>query len=198
MSSNTEASSTTASADTLSDQERLERLEKAGKLNRILIFALAGTLAATLIAWLLIALLGGAPEEDEPAASQASVQALQQELGALQLQIGTLQQQLQDQQKLIVMVQQQKQKPTSTPATPATSENDKETVSIVAKTLIGQERNYQESLTALTSGMRDLARMIAGSRSWLAFYEESLAKPMADSQARVKALQAWEAKTAKP
>lgn len=198
MSSDTATDTDVTGDEPLDDQERIERLEKAGKLNRILIFALAGTLVATLIAWLLIALLGSTPEEDEPAASLASVQALQQELGALQLQIGTLQQQLQEQQKLIVMVQQQKPKPASTPATPAASENDKETVSMVAKTLIGQERNYQESLTALTSGMRDLARMIAGSRSWLAFYEESLAKPMADSQARVKALQAWEEKTAKP
>lgn len=198
MSSDTATDTDATGDEPLDDQQRIERLEKAGKLNRILIFALAGVLLLTLLAWLLIALLGSTPEEDEPAASQASVQALQQELGALQLQIGTLQQQLQEQQKLIVMVQQQKPKPASVAPTAEASQNDNETVSIVAKTLIGQERNYQESLTALTSGMRDLARMIAGSRSWLAFYEESLAKPMADSQARVKALQAWEEKTAKP
>ncbi|WP_068828444.1 hypothetical protein [Pseudomonas sp. BMS12] len=197
MSSDTATDTDATGDEPLDDQQRIERLEKAGKLNRILIFALAGVLLLTLLAWLLIALLGSTPEEDEPAASQASVQALQQELGALQLQVGTLQQQLQEQQKLIVMVQQQMPKPASVAPTAEASQNERETVSMVAKTLIGQEHNYQESLSALKVGMRDLARMIAGSRSWLAFYEESLAKPMADSQARVKALQAWEAKQTK-
>ena len=41
--------------------------------------------------------------------------------------------------------------------------------------------------------MRELAGMTPGSRSWLDYYEESLAKPMADSQARVKALEKWSA-----
>lgn len=198
MSSDSEASSAAVSEDILSDQERIERLEKAGKLNRLLIFALAGTLLLNLIAWVLVSVLSGSggPDEEtlEALASRASVESLQKELGAMQLQVGGLQQQLQDQQKLIVMAQQQKPKAANAAPAPVVSENDKETVSMVAKTLIGQERNYQESLSALKVGMRDLARMIAGSRSWLAFYEESLAKPMADSQARIKALQAWEAK----
>ncbi len=190
-SNESDTSSEILSASTLSEEQRIEQLEKAGKLNRLLIYALAAALVLSLLAGLMMSLLRVAPEEHEPAASQASVQALQKELGALQLQTETLQQQLQNQQKLIVMIQQQK--PVSAPPAPKVKANnsDKETVLMVTRTLIGQERNYQESLKALNIGMRDLAKMIAGSRSWLAFYQESLAKPMADSQARVKALQKW-------
>ena len=43
-----------------------------------------------------------------------------------------------------------------------------------------------------------IAFMTPGSRSWLDFYEESLAKPMADSQARVKALQQWSGEQSAP
>ena len=62
---------------------------------------------------------------------------------------------------------------------------------MLARTLIGQERSYQSSIAALKLGMRDLAGMIAGSRSWLEDYEAELNKPLAESQARIKALQRW-------
>ncbi|MNG28117.1 hypothetical protein D3C84_1133340 [compost metagenome] len=39
--------------------------------------------------------------------------------------------------------------------------------------------------------MRDLAGMIAGSRSWLDDYNEALDKSLAESQARVEQLQQW-------
>jgi hypothetical protein len=41
--------------------------------------------------------------------------------------------------------------------------------------------------------MRDLAGMIAGSRSWLEDYQEALDKPLNESRARVKELQQWSA-----
>ncbi|WP_137971696.1 hypothetical protein [Pseudomonas sp. F(2018)] len=198
MSSDTEAVSTD---ELLTDQQRIEKLEKAGKLNRLLIFGLAGALLLTLLTWLLVALLSSSAEEaaedQAQLASLASVEALQKELGALQLQIAPLQQQIKDQQKLILLqAQQQIAAPTEAEAPAAASETreqDRENVRMVARTLIGQENNYQQTLTALKEGMRELAGMTPGSRSWLEFYEESLAKPMADSQARVKALQKWSA-----
>jgi hypothetical protein len=198
MSSDTEAVSTD---ELLTDQQRIEKLEKAGKLNRLLIFGLAGALLLTLLSWLLVALLSSSAEEEKEdqaqLASLASVEALQKELGALQLQIAPLQQQIKDQQKLILLQAQQQIAPPTEAEAPANAteprEQDRENVRMLARTLIGQEHNYQHTLNALKEGMRELAGMTPGSRSWLDFYEESLAKPMADSQARVKALQKWSA-----
>lgn len=197
MSSDTEAVST---EEVLTDQQRIEKLEKAARLNRLLIFALGGALLLTLIAWLLVALLGSSKaeekaEEQAQLASMASVEVLQKEVAALQLQAGTLQQLLKDQQKLMLAQAQQQMAPSSSteapPAAEEAREQDRENVRMLARTLIGQENNYQHTLNALKEGMRELAGMTPGSRSWLVFYEESLAKPMADSQARVKALQKW-------
>lgn len=197
---------TTGSEESLSDAQRIARLEQAGKLNRLLIFGLAGALLLNLIAWVLVAALGGKAELDEEEraalASRASVDALQKEVGALQLQGDSLQQQLKDQQRLMLLLQKQA---TAAPAAAAASaapatdgeERYKAQVQMLARTLIGQEHNYQQSLQALKEGMRELAGMTPGSRSWLEFYESSLAKPMADSQARVKALQAWSGEQAR-
>ncbi|SIQ10403.1 hypothetical protein [Aquipseudomonas alcaligenes] len=181
-------------------------LGKAAKVNRLLLYGLAGTLVLNLIAWILVFVLGGSSEPDEETlaalASKASVEALQKEVAALQLQIAPLQQQIKDQQRLIGLLSQQSQKPAQQPAAEGggdskamaeLQERSKENVRMLARTLIGQERNYQQSLAALKEGMRELAGMTAGSRSWLEFYEEALDKPMSDSQARVKALEKWSA-----
>ena len=161
---------------------------------------MAGALLLTLLTWLLVALLSSSAEEkaedQAQLASLASVEALQKELGALQLLIAPLQQQVKDQQKLILLQAQQQTGVASgaaPEAAPVVREQDHENVRMVARTLIGQENNYQHTLNALKEGMRELAGMTPGSRSWLDFYEESLAKPMADSQARVKALEKWSA-----
>lgn len=196
--------SDTAGTDVPSDQ-RIEQLERAGRLNRLLIFGLAGALLFNLIAWVLVAVLGssGGADADEQAAmaSMASVEALQKEIGALQLQIAPLQQQIKDQQKLILLQAQQQVAPIPEAAPEQGAEprrQDRDNVRMVARTLIGQEHNYQHTLNALKNGMRELAGMTPGSRSWLDFYEESLAKPMADSQARVKALQQWSGEQTTP
>lgn len=187
-----------------SDQQRLDQLERAGKLDRLLIYALAGALLLNLLGWIVVAALGGSAELDEETqaalASRASVELLQKEVAALQLQISPLQQQLKDQQKLILMLSQQQRQPATQDEPPQaadTRERDQENVRMLARTLIGQERNYQQTLVALKEGMRELAGMTPGSRSWLDYYEESLAKPMADSQARIKALEKWSGEQAK-
>lgn len=182
-----------ADAEVMDDLQRIELLEKAGKLNRLLIYALGGALALVLLAGLLLALLapGDAKKTEKTHPSEANTQALQKEVGALQLQVDSLQKQLQDQQKLLLLQQKTALTPAPAPAAPQTSSKDRETLQLVARTLIGQERNYQSSIAALKLGMRDLAGMIAGSRSWLEDYEAELNKPLAESQARVKALQRW-------
>lgn len=182
-----------AAAEVMDDLQRIERLEKAGKLNRLLIYALGGILSLVLLVGLAVALLAPGAEKkvEKPHPSEANAMALQKEVGALQLQVDSLQKQLQDQQKLLLLQQKTALTPAPAPAAPQTSNRDRETQQMVARTLIGQERSYQSSIAALKLGMRDLAGMIAGSRSWLEDYDAELNKPLAESQARVKVLQRW-------
>lgn len=179
----------------LSDLQRIELLEKSAKLNRRLIYALGGGLLLALLGLLLLGLFGGGEEAAEQGASQASVAALEKKLVSLDQQVATLKQQAQNQQKLFDLLKGGLPAAVSPPpvagATPSAAE--RATVQQVAKTLIGQERSYQESLAALKLGMRDLAGMIAGSRSWLEDYQEALDKPLNESRARVKELQQWSA-----
>lgn len=59
----------------------------------------------------------------------------------------------------------------------------------VFKTLFfEQEENYQLHLGALKQGMRDLAHMVPGSRTWLEIYNEKMDAALARSEARMKKL----------
>lgn len=187
------------SIEVLTDQQRIELLEKTGKLNRLLIYGLGGGLVLALLAILLVGLLGGGGGEEEEAEkgpSLASVKALEERLASLEQQVAPLKQQVQNQQALFNLLKGGLPAPAATPA-PATtasadtSKSEREIKLMVARTLIGQEQSYQKTITALKGGMRDLAGMIAGSRSWLEDYESDLNKPLAESQARAKALQQW-------
>lgn len=185
----------------LGNDERLAQLEKTGRRNRLLIFGLAGALLLNLLAWVLVVVFGNqvemSGEETNALASLASVEALQKEVAALQLQIEPLQQQIKDQQNMILMqAKQQTESARRLAAQPKDNsrEQSQENIRMVARTLIGQENNYQHTLAALKNGMQELAEMTPGSRSWLDFYTRSLNGPLADSQARVKALQNWEAR----
>ncbi len=64
----------------------------------------------------------------------------------------------------------------------------------MGRTLLGQEQSYQQSLAALKNGMRDLADMVPGSRSWLDDYNEEIDKAVNASMQRVKAIQQWGSK----
>ncbi|MBB2497166.1 hypothetical protein [Aquipseudomonas ullengensis] len=188
--------STTSVNEILGDQQRIELLEKSAKLNRLLIFGLAGGLVLLLLVVVLIAVFSGGsdePEKPEAVASEASVVALEKRLVAVEQQVAAFQQQLKNQQSLIALAQSSPPAPATTtpPAAAAPSRPDRATIQQVASVLIGQEQNYQQSITALKNGMRDLAGMIAGSRSWLEDYEADLNKPLSESQTRVKALQQW-------
>lgn len=50
--------------------------------------------------------------------------------------------------------------------------------------MLEQEQSHQRYLETLKQGMRDLARMVPGSRTWLEIYNEQLDEVMAASQAR--------------
>src|SRR5690606_31263034 len=96
----------------------------------------------------------------DDSANQQSVVELQQEVAGLEQQLASLKQQLASQPA------------SATVSAPAPSTDDPAVVRQVATTLMGQERNFQQSLAALKLGMRDLAGMIPGSRSWLTHYHE--------------------------
>lgn len=59
--------------------------------------------------------------------------------------------------------------------------------------MLNQERSYQQHLTALKQGMRDLAKMLPGSRTWLEMYDEKMDLALAQSAARVQELVAIQA-----
>lgn len=55
--------------------------------------------------------------------------------------------------------------------------------------MMEQEQSYQRHLTALKQGMRDLARMTPGSRTWLDIYDEQMDQALAESRARMARLE---------
>lgn len=57
------------------------------------------------------------------------------------------------------------------------------------RTLLEQERHYQMHLTALKDGMRDLARMVPGSRTWLDMYNEQMDTALRHSRQRQERLE---------
>lgn len=54
--------------------------------------------------------------------------------------------------------------------------------------MIEQEESYQLHLNALKLGMKDLARMVPGSRTWLEVYDEQMDLALAQSKARMNKL----------
>jgi transcriptional regulator with AAA-type ATPase domain len=179
MSSETREESTEA----VSDEQRLDVLEKGQKLDRIILLALAAVLVVILASWLTSGLMSML-SEDEASVSASQVEAMQAKTLALEQQVVELQQQLSEQSALLTALQN---RPAAEPGQMNSGDNSALTKQLT-ETLIGQEQSFQQSLSALKAGMRDLAGMIAGSRSWLADYNEALDKQLAASQARVKRL----------
>ncbi|MDA7088337.1 hypothetical protein PH586_18280 [Pseudomonas sp. SA3-5] len=173
-----------SSSEPISADQRLELLEKGRRLDRILLIILAAVLVMTLASWLTTALLSPSGEQDASLVS-SQLQGLQEQTVALQTQVAELEQTLSQQGNQLSTLQSDK------PAVPLSSGDNRVVLQQVAQTLIGQEQSFQKSLAALKYGMRDLAGMIAGSRSWLSDYQEALDKQLGESQARVQQLQQW-------
>lgn len=173
-----------SSGEPISAEQRLELLEKGRRLDRILLFILAAVLAMTLASWLTIGLLSPSSEQAENNGAK-QIQSLQEQATALQKQLAELEQQVGQQGHQLSTLQSSK------PAAPLSSGDNRAVQQQVAQTLIGQEQSFQHSLAALKNGMRDLAGMIAGSRSWLSDYQEALDKQMGESQERAQRLQQW-------
>lgn len=197
MSSETpsEAESTTAAFDLApdSDEERLARLEKANRLNRLLIFGLALLLFIVLSSLATAAVVKMLADEPPPFDPEAFA-AVQQRAETLEKELASLKED-QKRQDALLKLAATAPPPAPTAAAPAAPPSqDIAALKLMGRTLLGQEQSFQQSLQALKNGMRDLADMIPGSRSWLDDYNEELDKSVNASVQRTKAIQQWGSK----
>ncbi|NQD94870.1 hypothetical protein HP532_19670, partial [Pseudomonas sp. CrR25] len=140
-----------------SDEQRLALLEQSHRLNRLILIILSVALTMALASWAtwgVVSLM--ADQADSVDGSQ--IAALHTQIEASAKQIEALQQQL---TQLRTTASQPAPAPTPGKA------DDRAALQQVGAVLIAQEQSFQRSLVALKHGMRDLAGMIAGSRSWL-------------------------------
>lgn len=191
----TEAESAPAAFDLApaSDEERLAKLEKANRLNRILIFALAMLLFIILSSLATSAVVKMLADEPPPFDPEAFA-ALQHRAEQLETELNTLKE---DQKRQDALLKLAATPPPPVPAAAAPAappSQDIAALKLMGRTLLGQEQSYQQSLAALKNGMRDLADMVPGSRSWLDDYNEEIDKAVNASQQRVKAIQQWGSK----
>ena len=195
-----ETESATAAFDLAppSDEERLARLEKANRFNRILIFALALLLFIILSSLATSAVVKMLADEPPPFDPQAFA-ALQQRAEQLETELNTLKEDQKRQDALLKLAATPPAPPpaVAAAAAPTAPTQDIATLKLMGRTLLGQEQSYQQSLQALKNGMRDLADMIPGSRSWLSDYNEEIDKAVNASVQRTKAIQQWGSKLPK-
>ena len=191
MSSDKKEEKAAAEVIVLSDAERLQLLEGQAKLGRILLFVILGLLGFALPIVLTIALVGG--DSAEPVDYSKPIAALEAENKTLHEQLTTLEEKLkkQSEQLLAVQTSQVTQSVSSESGEKVVTRTDPVMIYQVAKALLGQEQEVQQTLLTQQTSMRDLANMVPGSRSWLQDYNEALNKLLAASKARVLELQRW-------
>ena len=191
MSSDKKEEKAAAEVIVLSDAERLQLLEVQAKLGRILLFVILGLLGFALPIVLTIALVGG--DSAEPVDYSKPIAALEAENKTLHEQLTTLEEKLkkQSEQLLAVQTSQVTQSVSSESGEKVVTRTDPVMIYQVAKALLGQEQDLQQTLLTQQTSMRDLANMVPGSRSWLQDYNEALNKLLAASKARVLELQRW-------
>lgn len=191
----TEAESAPAAFDLApaSDEERLAKLEKANRLNRILIFALALLLFIILSSLATSAVVKMLADEPPPFDPEAFA-ALQHRAEQLETELNTLKEDQKRQDALLKLAATPPPPAPAAAAPAAPPSQDIAALKLMGRTLLGQEQSYQQSLAALKNGMRDLADMVPGSRSWLDDYNEEIDKAVNASMQRVKAIQQWGSK----
>ncbi|OLU13275.1 hypothetical protein BVH01_23310 [Pseudomonas sp. PA1(2017)] len=191
----TEAESAPAAFDLApaSDDERLAKLEKANRLNRILIFALALLLFIILSSLATSAVVKMLADEPPPFDPEAFA-ALQHRAEQLETELNTLKEDQKRQDALLKLAATPPPPAPASAAPAAPPSQDIAALKLMGRTLLGQEQSYQQSLAALKNGMRDLADMVPGSRSWLDDYNEEIDKAVNASMQRVKAIQQWGSK----
>lgn len=164
----------------LSEEQRLQLLTNAGRRNRLVIFGLAGVLGSLMLVSAGLNIYSLVSSTDD-----ARVLALEKQVKRLEQQLATQQTTLQHQDELLASHQA-----TRLSGVFERAENP-DSIAQVSKVLQSQERDYQVVMQGLKAGMRDLANMLPGSRSWLADYDEVIERAQLNSRARAEAIQAW-------
>lgn len=171
----------------LSEEERLQLLTTAGKRNRLFILALAGVLGSLMLASVGMNIYSAFSAGDEP-----RIKALEKQVLRLEQQLVVQQTALSNQEELLASQQ----------ASQLTGLFDRaenpDSIAEVSKVLQAQERDYQQVMQGLKAGMRDLANMLPGSRSWLTDYEEAIDRAQLSSRQRSEDIQAWSDKAQQP
>ncbi|MBU1331969.1 MAG: hypothetical protein KJ884_13685 [Gammaproteobacteria bacterium] len=181
-------SHTQDSGDTvLSEDERLQLLTKAGQRNRLFILALAGVLGSLMLVSSGLNLYSLFSAADEP-----RIQALEQQVRQLEQQLVVQQGALSHQEALLAS-----QQASQLSGLFARAENP-DSIAEVSKVLQDQERDYQQVMQGLKTGMRDLANMLPGSRSWLAYYNEAIDRAQLSSRKRSEDIRAWSDRAQQP
>lgn len=160
----------------------LENLHRALAMNRLLTLGLGVLILIMLTSWLTLGLFHYFDDAPEPL--QLKLNTLEQELNILQEQQTQLSQHLVSQQEQLSALHQAAQQSPSPSSNAAAN-------TLLISTLAGQELSYQQNILAFKEGMRDLARMIPGSRDWLEHYESALERAKADSIKRYQTLEQW-------
>ena len=173
-------------SEPLSDAERLQALEKSSKLSRLILYGVAGVVVLMLVVLLAVQVSGLLADDPNKAAAE-QISQLEKQVHGLKGEISELQGQVQKQGAQLALQQSGNLTGILKPA----ATEDPGTVSQLAKTLQGQENDFQQVILTLQVGMRDLAYMLPGSRTWLDYYTETLNKSLATSKARTLELQQW-------
>ena len=170
----------------LSDAERLQALEKSSKLSRLIVYGVAGVVVLMLVVLLAVQVSGLLADDPNKAAAE-QISQLEKQVHGLKGEISELKGQVQKQGAQLALQQSGNLTGILKPA----ATEDPGTVGQLAKTLQGQENDFQQVILTLQVGMRDLAYMLPGSRTWLDYYTETLNKSLATSKARTLELQQW-------
>lgn len=148
-----------------SDSERLQELDATTANNKKILLLILGLAVVTAV----IAITLGVVRLISPPSSFAHVNELVQ----IQTQVAQMQAQVKEMQEKNSALQ---------------FELDSSQAAVFKAMMLEQERSYQLHLNALKQGMRDLARMIPSSRTWLDIYDEQMDTAIEQSKARMNKL----------
>lgn len=149
----------------LSEGQRLSLLERAVSLNRKVVIGLIVIAVCALSALSTMGIIS-LLEDDIAYATKAEVELLRNENTELKTQILAFEKSLEQYRSIM----------------------DTSTASGFKEILLDQERSYQLHLSALKQGMRDLSKMMPGSRTWLDMYDDKMDTAIEDSRIRVDQL----------
>lgn len=149
-----------------SDEQRITALEEATDFNRKLLMIILGL--TVLVASIAVAL--GIVRMIRPPSSYVEAATFTQ---------------LQQEVKSVLSTNKQWQKKIDT----LSFELNSSQASAFKTLLLEQEQSYQLHLAALKNGMRDIANMVPGSRTWLDIYNEQMDAALSQSRARMKKLE---------